>query len=156
MDIRKLTEDFYAENTHLHEVLDKRDTTWIDGKTRGYGIVLIEFNSLKFGIPFRSRISHKHCFITKDTKGLDFSKSVLLIKESYVSDIPFKIPSDELLRVRSNKIDIQKKFSNYVDRYIDACKRDVKGTLNREYRFTTLINYHNELGLDPPEEDTAR
>ncbi|HFG2226794.1 TPA: hypothetical protein ACGF84_003052, partial [Vibrio cholerae] len=39
-------------------------------------------------------------------------------------------------------------FQAYVDKYIAAIKAEDKNILNSlEYRFTTLVNYHTELGL---------
>jgi protein AbiQ len=148
MDIRKLTDTFYDENSHLQEVLDKTGAKWDKRKTRGYGVVIINLNSLRFGIPFRSAIKHKHSFITKDGKGLDFQKCVLLTNDSYISERPFMIPKDEFERVKSKKYEIEKDFEKYVTRYIDAIKREVNRTIEKEYRFSTLKNYHSELGLN--------
>lgn len=55
-EIKKLTRDFYNENTHLVEALDSFNGNWQKGKTRGYGVVII--SSLTFAIPLRSNIKH--------------------------------------------------------------------------------------------------
>ncbi|WP_212633375.1 hypothetical protein, partial [Pseudomonas aeruginosa] len=75
MLIQKLEDAFFNENVHLEEVLDKRHGQWDGEKKRGCGILLIEHNNLRFGIPLRSHISHSACFKTIGTKGLDFSKA---------------------------------------------------------------------------------
>ena len=63
MELKKLEELFYLENTHLLEVLDKSKMgEWTQNKTRGYGITLCSFKELRFGIPLRSHITHKNAF----------------------------------------------------------------------------------------------
>lgn len=151
MLLRKLEALFYDENTHLVEVLDKTGAHWdASGKTRGYGIVIIELNGLRFGIPLRSHIwkGNKHCFITKDRKGLDYSKAVLLAKADYVSNVPFQIPNDEIKKLRDKEHIIGKQFGKYVERYVKYASEDPPSmVLQREYRFSTLVNYHVELGI---------
>ncbi|MEX6755007.1 type III toxin-antitoxin system TenpIN family toxin [Pseudomonas aeruginosa] len=147
MLIQKLEDAFFNENVHLEEVLDKRHGQWDGEKKRGYGILLIEHNNLRFGIPLRSHISHSACFKTVGTKGLDFSKAVLLTKDEYISQAPFMIPSDEYVKIKDRTHFIQNKFSKYVDKYVLSVKKSDTNALNINYRFTTLKNYHAELGL---------
>lgn len=155
MNVKKLTEIFYVENSHLVEVLDKTADATEDGKSRGYGIALVHALGLRFGIPFRSRISHNHCFKTTQQKGLDFSKAVLLQKEAYISAEPFKIPVPEFLMVREKSVFIEKQFGKYVSRYVDAVSWEKQSLLIREYRFSTLQNYHEELGIEARERMVA-
>lgn len=150
MLLRKLENLFYDENTHLVEVLDKTGEQWEPGKTRGYGVVVIELNGLRFGIPLRSHINprNKHCFITKERKGLDYSKAVLLPKDDYISSVPFQIPQDEIQKIREDEHKIGKQFSKYVERYVKYVKTNPEASVLRiEYRFSTLVNYHAELGI---------
>ncbi|TPW31036.1 hypothetical protein FJU08_10290 [Martelella alba] len=147
MEIRKLTNVFYDENTHLAEVLDKSDGEWTPQKTRGYGVVLIEFRELRFGIPLRSHIKHKHCFLTVETKGLDYSKAVLLIKDAYISERSFKIPNSENTLIRQKSHFIRVQFEKYVQGYVAAIRADNHSVIARRYMFSTLVNYHAELGL---------
>jgi len=150
MLLRKLENLFYDENTHLVEVLDKTDDRWDAVKTRGYGIVIIELKGLRFGIPLRSHIHprNKHCFLTTERKGLDYSKAVLLAKDEYVSSVPFQIPNDEIGKIRDNEYKIGKQFGKYVERYVQYMKKDpTLSVLRIEYRYSTLINYHTELEI---------
>lgn len=149
MELKKLENLFYEENNHLVEVLDKDAAgAWVSAKTRGYGIVVIELKGLRFGIPLRSVIKHKECFLTVkgDTKGLDYSKAVLLVKDEYISKNAFKIPTDEFVRIKQKSHKIKVAFTKYVEHYI-------KGVTNKDehilagYKYTTLKNYHKELGL---------
>lgn len=162
MLVRKLEELFYTENAHLVEVMDKDRATggWAEDKTRGYGIVVIDMQSLRFGIPLRSNIprGNKHSFITKqfrDTrkgvevrKGLDFTKAVLLVRDDYVSNVTFQIPVDELKILRDNEYIIGQKFEKYVVQYVEHTKSGTRASmLAREYGYSTLKNYHPELGI---------
>ncbi len=146
MLIQKLEDAFFDENKHLVEVLDKKNGVWDEEKKRGYGIVLISLDNLRFGIPLRSHIAHRACFTTSGTKGLDYSKSVLLLKDEYISASPFKIPEPEYVKIKDRTVFIGKQFSKYVDRYIYAVGKDDQNIL-RHYRFSTLQNYHAELGI---------
>lgn len=148
MEIKKLEELFYTENTHLKEVLDKdKSGQWNANKTRGYGIVVCEHKGLKFGIPLRSHINHRFCFITSDNKGLDFTKAVLLSKDDYISTTPFKIPNDEHTKIVDGAANIRKKFSKYVENYLRGMEKADDNIL-RPYKYSTLQNYHRELGLE--------
>ncbi|WP_024588825.1 hypothetical protein [Aliihoeflea sp. 2WW] len=146
MLLQKLEAVFFDENEHLVEVLDKRAGVWDGEKERGYGILVISHNGLRFGIPLRSHIKHKACFITNGTKGLDYSKSILLVKDEYISARPFTIPSDEYVRIKDRTLHISTQFEKYVDRYVIGVTKDDQNIL-RPYRFSTLQNYHAELGI---------
>lgn len=115
-------------------------------KTRGYGIVVCEYNSLKFGIPLRSKITHKFRFITVDNKGLDFTKAVLLTKDEYISSTPFIIPNEEHTKIIDSSHHIKNKFSKYVENYIKGVSKSDNNIL-RSYRYSTLQNYHEQLGI---------
>lgn len=147
MRILKLEQKFFQENTHLVEVLDKDARgVWDGEKKRGYGIALISHNSLRFGIPLRTHISHKHCYRTTFDKGLDYTKAVLLIRDDYISDRPFMIDDGEYVKIKAHAHHISSQFGKYVDRYVLGVGRSDENIL-RGYRFSTLQNYHAELGL---------
>ena len=156
MKLKKLDNSFYTENTHLVEVLDNFNGHWQTGKIRGYGVVIISLNNLTFAIPLRSNIRHQAAYITVKSavkgikgKGLNFSKALRITKTSYVSNELFKISPSEFKSLKNNEIFITQKFEKYVDHYIKAvCTSDQHILQNDEYRFSTLINYHAELGLD--------
>lgn len=147
MELKKLEELFYTENTHLVEVLDKSSAgQWTTNKTRGYGIVICSYKELRFGIPLRSNIKHRSAFLTNENKGLDFSKCVLLLKDEYISVDPFLIPQDEHNLILSKSHHIKQRFSKYVEHYVHGHKKTDENIL-RDYKFSTLVNYHVELGL---------
>ncbi|WP_028301839.1 type III toxin-antitoxin system TenpIN family toxin [Oceanospirillum beijerinckii] len=155
MQLKKLDASFYLDHTHLKEALDNREGSWEVGKTRGYGVVIISINDLTFAIPLRSNIRHSAAYITVrgsqngvKGKGLDFSKALLITDEKYISAELFKTPSAEHTRLMEKEHFVTQKFEKYVQKYIKAMARKDRNILNSpEFRYSTLINYHAELGV---------
>jgi len=155
MRLVKLDKTFYRDHSHLKEALDNQSGQWQAGKVRGYGIVVINVNDLTFAIPLRSHIKHSASYITDRSSqagikgaGLDFSKALLITDNSYISNLPFKISQEQHTKLLNKKHHITKKFDDYVLKYIGAVKKPDQNILGgSEYRFSTLVNYHSELGL---------
>lgn len=148
MKISKLLPVFYQNNRHLSETLDGNGTQ--GEKNRGYGIVVIEIkNGMRFGIPLRSHLRHKYGFKTIDGKGLDYSKAVLIGNVAFIGQ-PFKIPHDEYVKIKDREHFIASRFQKYVERYIVLANRGDTNALQQSYRYTTLVNYHAELGITSP------
>lgn len=156
--LRQLTDQFYEENGHLERVMDKRkDETEYFKKDRGYGVILIEAYGHRFGIPLRSNMTHKFCFSTKITpnpetgrtqrKGLDYTKAVILNDGDYVTERSFKIPADEFDKINDSQEMIRSQFKKFIEKYIKAVEKNDQNVLTRNYRDSTLINYHKELGI---------
>lgn len=163
LPLKKLTENFYIENSGLLEVLDKDlGQGWkSSSKVRGYGIILISINSLTFGIPLRSNIKHKQAFFTTPKtdndqygrKGLDYSKAVLITDNNYIDNSSFRIHVTEFDRIQDNHAHIKAQFEKYIERYIDTVtKKDIHKM--RLYSYSTLKNYHQELGIKNSTDDT--
>lgn len=145
MKICKLRPVFYYHNKDLLETLDGTGTS--GEKIRGYGIVVIEINNgMRFGIPLRSNLKYKHGFKTIDGKGLDYSKAVLIGNAAFIGQ-PFTIPQDEYLKIKEKEHFIVSRFQKYVERYINLANKGDKNALHQSYRYTTLVNYHAELGI---------
>ncbi len=157
MQLKKLDNSFYAAHTHLKNALDNYDGKWDEGKIRGYGIVIIEIDNLKFAIPLRSNIKHKASLVTEKDyrpgikgRGLDFSKALLITNDRYISKENFNISPEQKKRLK-NDFFITQKFEKYVSHYIKAVYSNDHNILNKlEYRFTTLVHYHRELGITEP------
>lgn len=151
--IVKLKEAFFKENNDLVESLHQGTGGDVEaGKTRGYGVVTVRIEGgLLFGIPLRSHIKHKAAFITDGTKGLDYSKAVLISDEDHVSQDPFTIPQHEYVKIADRELHIRERFEKYIKKYIKAANAGDKNVLN-EYRYSTLQNYHAELKIIIPEQ----
>lgn len=144
----KLDDEFFEENSNLIEALHKGtggDTA--AEKTRGYGVVTVRIeNGLVFGIPLRSHITHRNAFITAGTKGLDYTKAVLIKDKRHVSQDAFHIPQDEFVKIADRELHIRDRFEKFIKKYVKAANSGDANIL-REYRFSTLQNYHTELGI---------
>lgn len=156
MQLKRLDRTFFPDHTHLRNALDLYDGTWDSGKIRGYGFVVIKINkNLTFAIPKRSRIRQKRAFITKRSrekgvygKGLDYSKALLITRSSYIFHSPFKIAYDEHKKIMNSGSQIRTEFEEYVNDYIGAVRSGDQNLLDsKEFQFTTLVNYHTELGI---------
>lgn len=158
----KLTEDFYNEHTHLVEVLDKEKDGTLSNKERGYGVLLVDIEGYKFAIPLRSKmhINHKDNFTTRIYKsgnkklrhGLDYSKAVIITEDRFVSDKPFMLEEkSDFVKISKLEHKIIKEFEKYVKRYVKAVLKNDKNIL-MEYKYSTLCNYHEELGCKAPSE----
>ena len=160
MELKKLDSSFYTDNPTVKEALDFDMTlgAWSQRKVRGHGVVQISFNNLTFAIPVRSTIKHSASLILEvdrtrhDVKGmgLDYSKALLIKKESHISSNVFVLKSKSAgKKLVSKENHITSQFTKYVKKYISAIKKSDARVLNSlEYRFTTLINYHKELGIE--------
>lgn len=166
MILKKLDESFYVDNPVLIQALDfnNKERKWMlydaagEKKTRGHGIVKIELNGLIFAIPVRSNIQHNESFILEVSRsrdrhnkgmGLDYQKAVLIRNSAHISNEYFVLRSKQAGRKLVGKEDhITTMFTRYVEKYIKAVRNNDQNILNSmEYRFTTLVNYHAELGL---------
>ncbi len=154
----KLSNDFYDENAHLKEILDKEKDGSLKNKERGYGVFLVDIEGVKFALPLRSKMhkNHKDNFTTriykdegKDVRhGLDYSKAVIITEDRFVD-----ISNEFILELKSDYIKIDNKehhiiqaFKKYVSRYIKGI-REGDTRILAKYRYSTLQNYHKELGL---------
>jgi protein AbiQ len=148
--LSKLEDVFFEENSDLIEALHTGSGGDMAAeKTRGYGVVTVRIeNGMLFGIPLRSHITHRSAFITKGTKGLDYTKALLIKDENHVSRQTFEIPKDEFLRIAERELFIREKFEKFVKKYIRAA-RSGDANILREYRFSTLQNYHAGFRIGP-------
>ncbi|ELF5344440.1 hypothetical protein RNH90_002986 [Vibrio metschnikovii] len=158
-ETKKLDQSFYVDNPKVEQALDfdSQLGTWNSSKTRGHGIVKITINGLTFAIPVRSYIKHNASYILEVNRqdrtikgmGLDYSKALLIRDDSHVTDDVFVLRNKKSGKKLIGKEEhITSQFQKYVEKYIDAVKRNDANILNSfEYRFTTLVNYHTELGL---------
>lgn len=153
--LRQLTSDFYVENSHLQEALDKMKDDNFKDKGRGYGVLMVDVLGHKFAIPLRSDMTHKNNFATAISKneskrtirkGLDYSKAVIITEERFISSQPFKIPQEEFLKINKAEHLIILEFTKTLSKYITAVQKQDRNIL-REYAFSTFKNYHLELGL---------
>ena len=84
VELRKLSNEFYKAYPH-------NDYPEMESKLgRLYVVLLVEINNIKFAIPLRTNIRHAFCYKfkmsdreTESSTGIDFSKAVVISKDSY-------------------------------------------------------------------------
>lgn len=158
MNLHQLTPVFYKENGHLVEALDKMSNGQFKDKGRGYAVLMIKVNNIQFAIPLRSSMSinHKYNFTTETSvnsdgrkvrHGLDYSKAVIITSREHVNEkIFFLKKKEDYLKIKKQVDKIQMDFEKMINKYIQAVLKKDKNIL-REFKYSTLQNYHEELGL---------
>ncbi|EGR4346554.1 TPA: hypothetical protein I6799_003647 [Vibrio cholerae] len=142
MELKKLDQSFYVDNPKVEQDLPKVEQdldfdsqlgTWNSSKTRGHGIVKITINGLTFAIPVRSYIKHNASYILEVNRqdrtikgmGLDYSKALLIRDDSHVTDDVFVLRNKKSGKKLIGKEEhITSQFQKYVEKYIDAVKRN--------------------------------
>ena len=136
-----LSEEFYKKYNEAEypEILHK--------PSRPYVMLMVEIDNYTFAIPIRSHLRHKFGFITnKETNaGLDYTKSVIILKPEYVSNKQLiKITKEEMVVISSYKKYIIEDFKRFLRTY----KRKIKNNLSETLlKYSSLQYFHKELGL---------
>lgn len=127
-------------------------------KGRPYSCLLLDLHpDYWVCIPYRSSIHHKNAFLFTGTErsrrtksGLDYSKMVLIQKESYLDAANVVVDQDEYNETIRNIRRIAGQALEYLDGYI----RHVNGTrplhpkaYARTYQYSTLPYFHDIMGL---------
>lgn len=159
MQLRKLDNSFYVDNLKVEQALDfdMKLGAWTGAKVRGHGVVQITTNGLTFALPVRSYIKHRAAFILEVNRqdrsvkgmGLDYSKALLITDPKHMSGNAFVLRSKSAgKKLIGKESHVTKQFTKYVESYISAVKKNDQNILNGfDYRYSTLINYHAQLGV---------
>ena len=138
--IKHLQNSFYQRNTGYQYLQPKQG--------RGYGVISVKIQEYIFAIPLHSNIRKEAGFIlgTKNGNltGLDYNKAVII---DDMSDIgrTFKIPKEQLSKIRQNEHKIITQFEKFVIDFIYRIKTNDQNVLNRKYKNSTLHYYADKL-----------
>lgn len=138
VELRKLSKEFYKAYPH-------NEFPEMEAKLgRPYVVLLVEINNVKFAIPLRTNIRHSFCYKfktsdreTKSSTGIDFSKAVVISKDSYLGE-KTDINDKEYLELQEKAFFIIKKFKKYVTDYISYKKNGGNEYIAKRYLFSTL------------------
>ena len=114
MQLKILSEKFYDAYSHCDEILKKEN--------RPYACLTIEIKGLLFAVPFRHHIKHRHAFHTLGEAGLDYTKSVIITDNLFLSSDKPTIESKEFSIIKRNESKIRYGLSKYVNQYKRAMK----------------------------------
>ena len=146
-----LTHKFYNKYKNCKEILYK--------PKRPYAVHLIEYNHLIFAIPIRSNITHEFSYKTikekNKSKGLDFTKTVIINDLKYLSKQPVRINQEEYLKLDKNRHFIEKKMLSYLKIYKKALQKPNTNKNKNILSKSTLQYFHKELSILSREEETS-
>ena len=138
-----LTHKFYNKYKNCKEILYK--------PKRPYAVHLIEYNNLIFAIPIRSNITHEFSYKTikekNKSKGLDFTKTVIINDLKYLSKQPARINQEEYLKLDKNRHFIEKKMLSYLKIYKKALQKPNTNKNKNILSKSTLQYFHKELNI---------
>ena len=138
-----LTHKFYNKYKNCKEILYK--------PKRLYAVHLIEYNNLIFAIPIRSNITHEFSYKTikekNKSKGLDFTKTVIINDLKYLSKQPVRINQEEYLKLDKNRHFIEKKMLSYLKIYKKALQKPNTNKNKNILSKSTLQYFHKELSI---------
>ena len=145
-ELRKLSQEFYQDYpANLFPEMEQKPS-------RPYVVLLVEINGLKFAIPLRTNIRHAYCYKfrksdreTNSSTGIDYSKAVIIKKDSYLSE-KADINDKEYLELQQKAFFILKQFKKYIDDYIAFKKNGGNDYIVKRYAFSTL-KYFDDLLL---------
>ena len=137
-----LTQEFYDDYANCYEIEKKIN--------RPYTMFLIKIDNINYAIPFRSNITHPHVFWTDKANGcgLDFSKTVVVNKRSYLdtSRKPYIRPN-EFKKLEGKKFFIKQKLLKYMTDYKKALADRDEPYNNILCSLSALQYFHNEIGI---------
>ncbi len=138
IELRKLSKEFYKAYPHSeYPEMEAKEN-------RPYVVLLVQINKIQFAIPLRTNIRHSYCYKfktsdreTKSSTGIDFSKAVVISKDSYLGE-KTDINDKEYLELQEKTFFIIKKFKKYVSDYISFKKNGGNEHIAKRYLFSTL------------------
>lgn len=134
-----LSKAFFDDYSNCPEIEQKSD--------RPYVQVIVRIGSVTYAVPMRSHIKHAHVLWTDREQGcgLDFSKTVILSKMSYIcQDVAPHIRQNEFDALRGKEQLVKEKLLQYIRTYKKAKKRlDV--SRNRTLCSYSTLQYFEEF-----------
>ena len=148
-----IAKDYFAKNAGFVEMLNAGDVNI--QSTRLYLSINSKFKGNSFYLPLRKsvnldigRIGYHVPSSTRTDAGLDYRKALIVNDCVYVqgtTSVP--ISSSQMNRITKDLQTIENSFINYVKGYIKAARKK-REKIDRLYKYSTLHNFHIELGID--------
>lgn len=140
MIFRKLSEKFYKDYPS-----DKYEEMMLK-ENRPYTQVITSVNGLIFAVPLRSEISHPTDVLWTDKPakhGLDFTKAVLILDDSYLSDKRAYIRDKEHKHLLGKEHRVKEKMEKCINNYKKA-KENLDEPHNAEYCSYSTLQYFED------------
>ncbi|WP_221367048.1 hypothetical protein [Clostridium perfringens] len=147
-------EEYFIENNDFVEMLDNNDLK--KQTQRKYIYLNFKYKDNTLLVPLRTempnirklgQVGYSVPSTEKPNAGLDFRK-ILIINDSNYLEIPeyCKVPPSQANIINVKYETIKKQVESYVDGYIKSVKKN-RHEKDKKYKFSTLHNYHLELGI---------
>ena len=154
-----ILEQYYIDHPGLEQILDVSDAS--KHNIRTHVCLEVQYNDNKILIPLRKSLGNpvrsfgKIGFSVpskdKPNAGLDYRYIMVINDDKYISFDEPRIPTSQLKIIKDNYAVIEKESIEYISSYINvARKQRVQRTAR--FRKSSLINFHQEFGLDVYEE----
>lgn len=141
MKFRFLTDKFFEKYSQCHEIEMKKE--------RPYAITcIIKYQNIIFAIPIRHNIKHPFKITTIENRGLDLSKTIVILDKTYINNtITAYISSDEYMILLKKQSHIKKELHKYIKLYKKAIKNLEIPRNKNLCEKSTLQYFHKELGI---------
>jgi protein AbiQ len=147
-----ITNDYFCDKKAFVEMLDPNDAE--KQSSRFYLYIAVKYNDNYFYVPLRKRvdlnignIGYSVPSSTKPRAGLDYRKALIINDEKYIKKLEYvDLSSSQMKKITTEIIAIEKSFARYVAGYVKAVIKK-REKIDRLYKFSTLHNFHHELGL---------
>ncbi|EJQ36069.1 hypothetical protein IEE_05450 [Bacillus cereus BAG5X1-1] len=171
-DYVKISDRYFKDNPNLKEKLYNKE------ERRMYiGVVVKLSDQLNVCVPFRTKapnnnrvVEHGTFSIPSETRPnacLDLTKALIINNESYLCVLQKErvaIPTVQKAKINENIDELDKMLRGYIKGYKKDYKENIRRPERRRdplYQFSTLQNYHKELGMikeqeKPIEQDKQR
>ena len=146
MDIKFLSEKFYAEFQDCKEILKKED--------RPYLVLVIECDGIDYAIPFRTNINHNLSFICSEDPeyrgGLDYTKAIPILEDYYIKqlDKEIKIKQNEFNYLKSKEEKLKKGFKKYLKEFRKATLNSDQKRYEKILKYSSLQYFKDRLQIE--------
>ncbi|MDR2599956.1 MAG: hypothetical protein LBC73_06735 [Oscillospiraceae bacterium] len=145
-------EQYFIDNSAFVEMLDPNDL--IKQSTRCYIFISLKYKGNQFYIPLRQHIDltignigYSLPSSTRPNAGLDFRKALIINNDLYILPLTVvEIASSQMKKITNDIMTIEALFIKYVDGYVKTAVKK-RENIDRLYKFSTLHNFHKELGI---------
>lgn len=146
--------DYFQNHHELKEILKSEK---MDESNRTYLFLSIKYKSNNIFVPLRREIDPIQPFgiigypIPSDKRpnaGLDYRKLLIINDLEYIEFPSYeKVPTSQQKLIDQNISTIQAQVMDYIKGYEKSFFKN-RTTRDKKYKFSTLCNYHKELGLE--------
>lgn len=146
-----IKEDFFNENSDFVEMLDPFDLS--KQTARQYLYINVKYKGNNVLVPLRRNVGNNRKLYypvpseTRPNAGLDYRKILIVNNEDYIETPSSQRLADSQTKIiNDNYSTIEKAVFKYIDGYIKSANKN-REHRDYEYSFSTLHNFHEELGI---------